>query len=191
MPGFRHDATGRSTKRLADKRQRSRTGPPKGEPWAFIALAVLESKAFQSLSINARRVIDRLISEHFRHNRLENGALRVSARQFHQWGVTKDCLTPALRELESKGLIVTNLGDATGALRSPLIYRLTFYGTMENAPTNDWRRWTSQQWPNTPNRRDIIDVPESRDSETPKKKTANRPKSPRLSLKPGTANAVN
>jgi hypothetical protein len=168
MPGLRHNATGRSTRRLADKRERSRIDPPK-EPWAFIPLAVMESNAFRSLSINARRVIDRLIIEHFHHNRIENGALRVSARQFHQWGVTKDCLAPAIRELESKGLIVTSLGDATGALRSPLIYRLTFYGTLENAPTNDWRRWTSQQWPNTPTRQNLIDVPESRDGETPKK----------------------
>ena len=83
MARFRHNATGRSTGRLADKRERSRIGPPK-EPWAFIPLEVLESGAFQSLSINARRVIDRLIIEHFRHNRLENGALRVAARQFHE-----------------------------------------------------------------------------------------------------------
>ena len=92
MARFRHNATGRSTGRLADKRQRSRIGPPK-EPWTFIALEVLESNAYRSLSVNARRAIDRLIVENGRHNRLENGELRVSARQFHEWGVTKDCLS--------------------------------------------------------------------------------------------------
>jgi DNA-binding HxlR family transcriptional regulator len=190
MARFRHNATGRSTTRLADRRQRSRIGPP-NEPWAFIPLSVLESGAFRSLSINARRVIDRLIIENCRHNRLENGALRVAARQFHDWGVTKDCLTPAIRELEERGLIEVSLGEATGALRSPHVYRLTFYGTLEKPATNEWRNWTSEQWPNTPNRQNIIDVPKSRDGKTPASRVEKGQKCAPLSLKPGTANAEN
>ncbi len=190
MARFRHNATGRSTGRLADRRQRSRIGPPK-EPWTFIALEVLESNAYRSLSVNARRAIDRLIVENGRHNRLENGELRVSARQFHEWGVTKDCLTPAIRELEAKGLIVTRPGEATGVLLPPLIFRLTFYGTLDNPPTNDWRNWTSQQWPNTPSRQNIIDVPKSRDGKTPASRAEKGQKDAPLSLKPGTANAEN
>jgi hypothetical protein len=190
MARFRHNATGRSTTRLADKRQRSRIGPPK-EPWTFITLEVLESNAYRSLSINARRVIDRLIIENGRHSRLENGNLRVAARQFHEWGVTKDCLTPAIRELEERGLIEVSLGEATGALRSPLIFRLTFYGTPEMSATNEWRNWTSQQWPNTPNRQNIIDVPKSRDGKTPASRAKKGQKCAPLSLKPGTANAEN
>lgn len=191
MPGYGHDPTGRSTRRLADKRQRSRTGPPKDEPWVFVPLTVVESKPFRSLSINARRVLDRLIIEHFNHNRIENGALCVSARQFHQWGVTKDCLTPAVRELESKGLIVTSLGEAKGVLRPPLVYRITFYGTTENEPTNDWRKWTSQHWPDTPSSRDIIDVPESREGKLLRSGPRKGPKRASLSLEQGTEGDVN
>jgi DNA-binding HxlR family transcriptional regulator len=190
MARYRHDATGRSTGRLADKRQRSRIGPPK-EPWVFIPLEVLESEAFRSLSINARRACDRLIIENGRHSRLENGALRVSARQFHDWGVTKDCLTPAIRELEARGLIEVSPGEATGALRPPHIYRLTFYGTLEKPATDEWRNWTSQQWPNTPTSQNIIDVPKSRDGKTPASRPEKGQKHAPLSLKLGTANAEN
>ena len=190
MARFRHNATGRSTGRLADKRERSRIGPPK-EPWAFISLEVMESDAYRSLSINARRAIDRLIIENFRHNRLENGALRVSARQFQEWGVTKDCVTPAIRELEERGLIDVSPGEATGALRPPLIYRLTFYGTLDNPPTNEWRNWNSEQWPNTPNRQNIIDVPKSRDGKGRFSRLEKGRKDARLSLKPGTESAEN
>jgi hypothetical protein len=49
-----------------------------------MSLALMDSDAFRSLSINARRVLDRLVIEHFRHNRIENGDLRVAARQFHR-----------------------------------------------------------------------------------------------------------
>ncbi len=187
MARFRHNATGRSTGRLADRRQRSRIGPPK-EPWTFIALEVLESNAYQSLSINARRVIDRLIVENGRHNRLENGELRVSARQFHEWGVTKDCLTPAIRELEERGLIEVSLGEATGALRSPLLFRLTFYGTLEKSATNEWRNWTSQQWPNSPTGQNIIDVPKTRDGKKGHSGLEKGRKDAGLSLEPGTGN---
>ena len=186
MARYRHNATGRSTGQLADKRERARINPPKDAPWAFIGLEVLESNAWQSLSINARRVIDRLVCEHFRHNRLENGNLRVSARQFHVWGVTKDCLTPAIRELEERGLIEVSPGEATGALRPPLLYRLTFYGTLEMPATNDWRNWAGQQWPNIPSRQNIIDVPGSRDGKTPIPRTEKGQKGCPLSRKAGT-----
>ncbi len=189
MARFRHNATGRSTRTLADKRERSRIDPPKDDPWAFIPLSVLESNAWQSLSINARRVIERLVCEHFRHNRLENSNLRVSARQFHHWGVTKDCLTPAIRELEERGLIEVCSGEAIGALRPPLLFRLTFYGTLEKSATNDWRNWTSQQWPNTPSRQNIIDVPKSRDIRTPVLQTEKGQKGCPLSREVGTVDA--
>ncbi len=188
MAGYRHNATGRSTWRLADRRQRSRIGPPK-EPWTFIALEVLESNAYRSLSVNARRAIDRLIVENGRHNRLENGELRVSARQFHEWGVTKDCLTPAIRELEAKGLIVTRPGEAIGVLLPPLIFRLTFYGTLDKEATNEWRYWTGQEWPNTPTGQNIIDVPKTRDGKPRALRAEKGQKDAPPSLKPGTANA--
>lgn len=162
MGGRGHDATGRSIPRQRDRRQRSRTGPP-NEPWAFMALSLMESDAFRSLSINARRALDRLVVEHFNHNRIENGNLRVSARQFHEWGVTKDCLTAAVRELEEKGLLVTERGEAKGVLMPPFIYRLTFYATMDSQPSNDWRNWISHAAERAPPSQNIIDVPKSRD----------------------------
>jgi len=188
MAGFRHDATGRSTRRLADRRQAARLNPPK-EPWVFIPFSLMESLAFRSLSINARRALDRLIVENGRHNRLENGELRVSARQFHEWGVTKDCLTPDTRELEEKELLVTTPGEVTGALRPPNIFRLNFFGTLEKPATNEWRKWTGQQWPSTPPGQNIIDVPKTRDGNTPPSRTRTSRKGRALSLKLGMGNA--
>ncbi len=149
MVGFRHNATGRSTGRVADKRVRARLGPP-DEPWAFVTLAMLGSEAYQSLSINARRVVDRLVIEHGAHAGLENGELRVCARQFHDFGVTKDCLTAAIRDLELKGFIEVHMGDAEGVLIPPFIFRLTFFGTLDRDATNDWRNWRGEQWPKAP-----------------------------------------
>lgn len=190
MGGRGHDATGRSIPRQRDRRQRSRTGPP-NEPWAFVALSLMESDAFRSLSINARRALDRLVIEHFSHNRIENGNLRVSARQFQKWGVTKDCLTPAIRELEEKGLLITERAEAIGVLMPAFIYRLTFYATMDSQPSNEWRNWISSVAARSAPSRNIIDVPKSRDGE-PRDCGAKKPgKSEFSSRTLGTGAAVN
>ncbi len=185
MVGFRHNATGRSTGRFADKRIRSRLGPPKGEPWVFLTVQMLESPACRSLSINARRALDRLEIEHSAHAGLENGELRVSARQFHEFGVTKDCLTNSIRELESKGFIEVQTGEAEGVLLPPFIFRLTFYGTPDRNATNNWRHWRGEQWPSTPTPGDILDVPKTRDGKSNKRRMGWRQKPRCLSLKVG------
>ena len=82
MVGFRHNATGRSTGRVADKRIRSRLGPPKGEPWVFQTVQMLESPAYQSLSINARRALDRLEIEHRAHAGLEMASFAYRPASF-------------------------------------------------------------------------------------------------------------
>jgi hypothetical protein len=101
------------------------------------------------------------VIEHFNHNRIENGNLRVAARQFHEFGVTKDCLTPAIRELEEKGFLAIERGEAKGVLMPPFIYRLTFYATMDSQPSNEWRNWVSKVVGRVPPYRDIIDIPKS------------------------------
>jgi DNA-binding HxlR family transcriptional regulator len=188
--GRSHDATGRSIPRHRDRLQKSRTGPP-NEPWAFIAISLMESDAFRSLSINARRALDRLVIEHFSHGRRENGNLRVAARQFHKFGVTKDCLTPAIRELEEKGLLATERGEAKGVLMPPYVYRLTFYATPDELPTNEWRAWISNTAERVPPSRDIIDVPESRDAEQRHFEAKKRKKTRFSSRQLGTGTVVN
>ncbi len=149
-------------------------------------MALIESPAYRSLSINARRTLDRLVCEHFRQNRLENGALRVSARQFHEWGVTKDCLTDEIKELEERGLVEVSLGEAIGVLRAPFIFRRTFYGRPDSKPTNEWMRWNGECWPNTPIGPAIIDVPKSRAGEAGKSGSEIRSKVRRPPRKVGT-----
>jgi hypothetical protein len=53
--------------------------------WAPVE--VMESPEWCRLSINARRVMDRLLIENVRHKSGSNGKLRISFRQFVGYGV--------------------------------------------------------------------------------------------------------
>ena len=44
-----------------------RNHPPAGEPWVWLTRELLESDAWRGASINARRVVERLIIEHMQH----------------------------------------------------------------------------------------------------------------------------
>ena len=82
----------------------------------FQTVQMLESPAYQSLSINARRALDRLEIEHRAHAGLENGELRVSP-PISRIRCHQRCLTNAIRELESKGFVEVQIGR--GGRRSP------------------------------------------------------------------------
>ena len=56
-------------------------------PFVFVPVEVMESPEWCALSINARRIMDRLLIENFRHRAEENGTLQVSFRQFAECGV--------------------------------------------------------------------------------------------------------
>src|SRR5277367_1080193 len=93
----RPDATGRSSGKLNSRDARLRL-PPKGKPWAWLTGELLVSHAWRARSINARRLIDRLLVEHCNHAGRENGHLTATHEQLRAYGMTAESVRPAIEE---------------------------------------------------------------------------------------------
>jgi len=91
-------------------------------------IEMLESPAYRVLSLSAHRVLSRIEIEHAHHGGSDNGKLPITFEQFEDYGMDRDAIAPALRELEALGLIeITERGCAGNAgYRRPSHYRLTF-----------------------------------------------------------------
>ncbi|WP_318763373.1 hypothetical protein [Aminobacter niigataensis] len=130
------------------------TGAPRDQgAWMPISCELLESMAFRTLSPNASKVFYRIIIEHLRHGRTENGRLIVTHAQFTDYGVTSELIADAIDELAFKGLIKVSRGRAGNGTAHPNSYRLTLTGTHDGAAaTNDWKactRDTAKMWTET------------------------------------------
>ena len=85
---------------MSNKRNAKRPNrPPEGQPWVWFTAELMASAAWRSMSINARRALDRIIIEHMAHGGTENGELPVTHKQFVEAGVTKCKIGDALDEL--------------------------------------------------------------------------------------------
>lgn len=147
MTGMKADRTGRSTGRRSNRRERVTTGP-RGR-WVYQEIEMIESPAWRALTINARRIIERLQLEHSNHGGGENGRLPCTYSDFQRWGVTKKYILAAVVEAEALGFIERvdrgrkKFGNYPG---SPSRFRLTFIGTIApemRPPTDEWRRFDS------------------------------------------------
>lgn len=141
--GSRHNATGRSTNVPADARFREMLGPPKDQPWAWMTREMLESPAYVGLSRAALLSLSRLQLEHMAHAGRENGALIVTYEQFIEYGVAKNGIASAIRELEEAGFaqVMVRGGKSFGTVNVPSQYRLTWLPDFNgNKPTHEWRR---------------------------------------------------
>jgi hypothetical protein len=106
---------------------------------------MLESPAYRTLSVTAHRVISRIEIELAAHGGNDNGSLPVTYQNFLDYGITRECVAPALREAEMLGFIeITKRGRAGNAdHREPTMYRLTFThdrSSRQRPPTHEWRR---------------------------------------------------
>jgi hypothetical protein len=110
-------------------------------------IAMLESPAYRALSLSAHRVLSRIEIERAHHAGHDNGKLPVTYEHLEEYGVHRNAIPPALRELEALGFIeVTERGRAGNAeWRRPNLYRLTYYHVDRAAPTNDWERIQTQE----------------------------------------------
>jgi hypothetical protein len=106
-----------------------------------ILVETLDSPAWRVLSLAARRILDRLEIEWARHGGNLNGKLIVTFAQFVAYGVHRNAIGPAIRELVTLGFIeVTEQGCAGNAdFRRPNKYRITYYPTADTGPTHEWR----------------------------------------------------
>jgi len=139
------DATGRASGKPS-ARDKKLYGPPKGEPWAWLTQALLQSAPWRALSTNARRLIDALQCEHTAHAGRENGRLIRTHEQLREYGLTSDCIREAIDEAEFLGLVRCQRDGRYNGSNQPSLYRLTFYADRDGNPaTNDWKRVTQEQ----------------------------------------------
>ena len=104
------------------RRRRSKWSQAKGRETSFSGqfagrlIEMLESPAYRVLSRAAHQVLDKLDIEFGHHGGTENGNLIVTYRQFEAYGIHKDSVGPAIRELEALGFIeITERGCAGNA----------------------------------------------------------------------------
>jgi len=111
--------------------------PKRGEPFVMLPQHLLESEAWRSLSINARRFLDFLMLEHMRHSGQENGSLLAPRRQLEQHGIGARHISAAIEETKLLGLVDCKRG--TG--RRPSVYALTWLplSCAGTAPSSRWQ----------------------------------------------------
>jgi hypothetical protein len=116
-----------------------------GGQFAPRLIEMLESPAYRALSLSARRVLERIEIELAQHGGKDNGSLPVTYDDFEHYGIRRDCIAPAIRELVAlKFIEITKPGRAGNAeFRAPNLFRLTYRHTKRDEPSHDWRRITT------------------------------------------------
>ena len=104
-------------------------------------IEMLESAPYRVLSLSAHRVLSRLEIELGNHGGKENGRLPCTYEHFQEYGIDRDSIAPAIRELVALGFVeITEHGTAGNReFRRPNRFRLTFRHTERAGPTEDWR----------------------------------------------------
>jgi hypothetical protein len=137
----------RSRNTFLPKKARKRlNGPPLGEPWIWQTRSMLESNVHRSLSINARRVIDRILIEHMAHAGLENGRLKVTTRDFKDYGARWGSIRAAVTEACQSGFVKMMVpGQRSSGVNHghPPEFCLTWLPVADETnhghPSNDWK----------------------------------------------------
>jgi hypothetical protein len=130
------------------KTKKRLNAPPANQPWGWFSFELIESGAMRALSINARRILDRIRIEHMSHAGLENGRLKVTWNDFVKFGVARRFIAAAQAEIIAVGIVAIErhgrkfYGEDKGA---PTEYRLTYLPVAEpgdfRPPTNEWKRF--------------------------------------------------
>jgi hypothetical protein len=114
-------------------------------PFAGRTIAMLESPAYRVLSLSAHRILARLEIELHRHGGKpeENGRLPCTYEDFATYGISRNEIAPAIREIVALGFIqVTRPGSAGNAEhRQAAHYLLTYYWSGSDVRLIDgWKR---------------------------------------------------
>src|SRR6516164_9557882 len=72
-------------------------------PWVPHKIEMMESPAWQVLSLSGRRVVDRIEIEHGHHGGNDNGKLPVTFDNFEDFGISHKSVAPAIREVVALG----------------------------------------------------------------------------------------
>ena len=109
---------------------------------------MLVSPAYRVLSLSARRIFDRLEIELANHGGKENGRLPCTYEHFQEYGIDRDSIAPAIRELVALGFIeVTEHGTAGNSeFRRPNLFRITYRNTDGAGPKNRSGAGRTDEW---------------------------------------------
>lgn len=110
--------------------------------FAWRLIDMLRSPAYRALSLSGHRVLARLEIELAQHGGDENGKLPVTFDQFAEYGIHRQAIAPAIREVVALGFVeITEAGRAgNAAWRRPTLFRITYRHTKLAEPTDDWRK---------------------------------------------------
>jgi hypothetical protein len=110
-------------------------------------IEMMESPAFEVLSLAGHRILARLEIEMAHHGGADNGKLPVTFDQFAEYGIHRHAISPALREVCALGFVeITEQGRAGNAeWRRPNLFRLTYRPVGNAKPTEEWRRITASK----------------------------------------------
>jgi len=113
----------------------------KGEAFVKLPLALLSSKSWQALSINAHRFVCYLMIEHMRHGGRRNGFLVAPRKQLHDFGISDHFVSVAIEDTERLGLVDCRRGVG----RRPNLYSLTWLPLSGDGTegSNRWRECDS------------------------------------------------
>ena len=129
---------------------RKTNSPPPGEPWQWLTLDLLNSKAWKKRSIGCVRLIEFLMIEHLRNGAKDNGNLKAPYSQLVEFGISRKLIAAAIVEAEQRGLIRVERGGKKGTCMTEVSrFRLTFAWTNTKAdglwtwqePTDDWHTY--------------------------------------------------
>jgi hypothetical protein len=142
-----HNKSSTKSAGYLSKHDRKSNGPPEGLTWVWLTFDMLESAAFRALSHPAHKVLFRITREHMAQGGVENGRLKVTARDF-QADVHPRHITAAIAEVEALGFAKRTFkgrrsyGEDRGA---PAQWRLTWLPVFEvndaSPATNEWKRF--------------------------------------------------
>jgi hypothetical protein len=113
--------------------------------FAWRLIEMLESPAHRALSLSARKILDRLEIELYRHGGKpeQNGLLPCTYDHFVEFGAHRHAIGPGIREVVALGFVeITRKGCAGNAgYRQSTLYRLTYrHAGSDKRITDDWRR---------------------------------------------------
>lgn len=167
------DRKGRSSGKIAGKKNREWRSPPKDEPWTWLTRDLLESDAWRTQSIHCRRLIDFLLLDQMANAGRENGRLMATYDQLVAFGMTRKRISAAIKEAERRGLVRVQHGGRWNMTNKPSLFRLTFYADHTGAPaSNDWKRYRDPQKQNRDTKKGTTVVPTGGTTRADKPKSA-------------------
>lgn len=133
--GRRHDAKGRSTPVISGRIGKLNR-PPEGEAWVWLTRPVMASPAWRALSLNGRKLIDRVLVEHMAHGGAENGNLAVTYENLVDWGIRRNSIAATIAEVVCLHLLEMEPGRAShiAGKGHPNRFRIAWLPTMHGDP---------------------------------------------------------